>query len=274
MIVAVLPGTSGDMPENGNDPSLGGVGWMQDVTEAGVRQNAYNQVFPSMQRAKNSLFGNLIGGIANAISGALNPNIEVGPWFGEIKEALEPVYDGQLELNDQVDLLGVQQDYLRTFARLADRGHARFGEGQMPFTEQIGPSRNAIIDPTFPGRLQLLDKGMWEINARVVPSWTGLGNYSDLQMTVITRYPAPNGTIFAQSAAFEKTNNVTTLNVNTTVVVPEPGYTVEVMMEKCGSTRGIYGGPKFSEFNVQHLSREVVNNTGAEGSTSVSYTHL
>ena len=55
--MAVLPGSSGEVPESGNDPSLGGIKWMEDVTEQGVKDRAYSQVFPSMQGAKNSQIG-------------------------------------------------------------------------------------------------------------------------------------------------------------------------------------------------------------------------
>lgn len=239
------------------------LGQLQALDEAKVKQQLLQPASTALEQIKSSIFTNLLGGIAKAIAGAFNPAVSVGSWFGEVKDALKPAYDGQVALNTQVELLSIFQDYCRTNAVLENNGHARFGAGLMPFKAQVGPSKNVTL--LADGRMRLLDQGMWEINARVVPSWTGIGNVSDLTMEV--RVFRPDGTLYSAAAATEKTNNVTTLNVNTTVTINQPGFVVGVYMAQCGSSRGVYGGPKYSEFNVQHLSRTLEHGTGSEQSS-------
>lgn len=225
---------------------------------------------PSITGAKDAFFSNIVTGFANAIRGAFDSSINVGSWFGEVKEAMGYVRDSQEDLNNRTDLLSPLLDYCSVYARLDDRGHARFGVGKMPFTEQIGPSRNvavAGVDSPFKGDLTLKDKGLWNIDAHVMPSWTGLGNDNNLKVTVRVRNPLPDGSVFSEQTAVEKTNNVTTINISSSVMVPGPGYTVQVYVEQCGSSRGVYGGPKWSRLTVQHISRSVEQNSGGESST-------
>lgn len=266
--MAVIPGGSHPVPDgakqSGSDLAL-----IQNLTDADVRNQIKSQALLPWQSAHGSFFTNIIGGIGKALWDGINGVVNsIGSWAGSFFNAgveIKDQKDFQTNLNDRTDLLSPLLDYCSVYAPPGVNGHARFGTGIMPFTEQIGPAQNVAI--ASPGRLVLGDKGLWDIRAQVVPSWTGLTNPSDIRLGIRVLYPAPNDQVFSQQTMIEKTTNVTSFTVVSSVVVPDPGYMVEVYVEQMDSNRGILGGPKWSRLTVQHISRDVENNTGAESST-------
>ena len=262
--MAVIPGSSDPKPDGSNSPTLAGLGWLQDVTEQTVKDHAKSRVMPSFGRAKSTLINDLIGGAFGGFLDILN-GLAPPAWLPDkAVRAAQHVKDGQESLNSRADLLSPLLDYCSAYAPPNDRDHARFGAGRMPFTQQIGPSRNVQV--TSDGRLKLLDRGLWDIRAQVVVSWVGVFSNADIRVGV--RVLRPDGSVFSQQAMIEKTTNITSFTVVSSVVVDAPGYFVEVYVEQLDGGRGVFGGPKWSRLTVQHISRDMKNNTGAESSTS------
>ena len=263
--MAVLPGSSGDVPESGNDPSLGGVKWMEDVTEQGVKDRAYDQVFPSMRGAKESLLGNLLGGFFGVMTGIFTGALSVIPsWFpAGAHQFAQQIRDGQRDLNDRTDLLSPLLDYCSVSSNPGSGEH-RVSNNRFPFTYQIGPTRG--VTNMGDGRLRLDDKGLWDLRAMVTASWMSL--IGDSQMQVFLRVIKPDGglhSVYSEQGYYMKTTNNVTMTVVSSVVIPEPGYFVDVYIIGPGD-RGYWAGPKWNRLTVQHISREVENGTGAEGS--------
>ena len=261
--MAVLPGSSGDMPEGGNDPSLGGVKWMEDVTEGSVRQNAYNQVFPSMQGAKESLLGNLLGGFFGVMTGIFTGAVSIIPsWFPSgAHQFAQQIRDGQRDLNDRTDLLSPLLDYCSVSSDPGSGEH-RVSNNRFPFNYQIGPSQGVTI--MGDGRIRLDDKGLWDLRAMITASW----KVTNDQIQVFLRVLKPDGglhSVYSEQGYYMKTSNNVTMTLVSSVVVPEPGYFVDMYIIGPGD-RGYWVGPKWNRLTVQHISREVENGTGSEGS--------
>ena len=123
--MAVLPGSSGDVPESGNDPSLGGVKWMEDVTEQGVKDRTYSNVMGPFGSAKSSLFGNLLGGFFQGLLDVFN-GLNPANWLPRPAiDFAEYVRDGQEDLNNRTDLLSPLLDYGSWCCRPGDRKSTR-----------------------------------------------------------------------------------------------------------------------------------------------------
>ena len=265
--MAVIPGSSNPVPDGGNTSDLGGVSWMQDVTEGSVRQNAYNQVFPSMQGAKESLLGNLLGGFFSVLTGIFTGALSAIPsWFPSgAQQFAQQVRDGQRDLNDRTDLLSPLLDYCSVSSDPGSGEH-RVSKNRFPFTYQIGPLRG--VTNMGDGRLRLDDKGLWDLRAMVTASWMGL--LGDAQMQVFLRVLKPDGglhSVYSEQGYYMKTTNNVTMTLVSSVVIPEPGYFVDVYIIGPGD-RGYWVGPKWNRLTVQHISRDVENGTGGEGSAT------
>lgn len=261
ILMAVIPGSS-DIPAGAF--SATGLQPLQDVTEQTVKDAVKSKMMPSINSARESLFGSLLSGLFGGFLDVLN-GLAPPAWLPDTAvRAAQHVKDGQESLNSRADLLSPLLDYCSAYAPPNDRDHARFGAGRMPFTQQIGPSRNVQV--TSDGRLKLLDRGLWDIRAQVVVSWISVFGNADIRVGV--RVLRPDGSVFSQQTMIEKTTNITSFTVVSSVVVDEPGYFVEVYVEQLDSGRGVFGGPKWSRLTVQHISRDLKNNTGAESSTS------
>ena len=261
--MAVLPGGNG-VPDGGQSPDLGGLDWMQDVTEQGVKDRAMGQVFPSMQNAKNSLIGNFLGGIftgMNQILQGLNP----ASWFPQPAfDFAAQIRDGQVDLKDRTDLLSPLLDY-GSWCCPPGSGHARFGTGRMPFTYRLGPMRG--MTDMGDGRIRLDEPGLWDIRATVTISWTGPVNNTASQWYI--RVLEPSGglhDVFSEQGYYMDTIKSTTMSMTSTVVVDNPGYMVDVYTIGPGD-RGWWTGPKWTRLSIQHISNKVEGGTGSESST-------
>lgn len=280
--MSVIPGGQNPRPSGALS---GNLNWLRDVDEDFIKQH-YAQQWQGIAgstsdsfvaRVRDLLIGPLIkvfGGERpegwGAVTDALNSGV-----FGRIASAftggysgdnqwLTMIRDGQAQHQNRVDLLSPLLDYCSTYAALRDRGHARFGAGLMPFSEQIGPSRNVEVTPQ--GRLRLMDRGLWDIRATVVASWTLAINPSEIYVSMYVR--DPQGQIYSETTLIEKQVGYTSFSIVSSVVIPDPGYTVEIMVDQIHRDRGVLGGPKWSRLTVQHITRSLSGNTGAEDSTA------
>lgn len=261
--MAVIPGTSNPVPDSGNTSDLGGVSWMQDVTEGSVRQNAYNQVFPSMRGAKESLLGNLLGGFFGVMTGIFTGAVSIIPsWFPQsAADYANAIRDGQIDLNDRTDLLSPLLDY-RSVSTPPSGSDAMHGSGRIPFDFQIGPFQGVSKEPSM---LILDDKGLWDLRAQVTASY--MNNPLAQQVKVWLRVLRPDGSVFSQQAHYAETMNSVTIPIVSSVCVPEAGYKVDVWVWAQSGSRGWWSGPEWTRLTVQHISREVENGTGGESST-------
>ena len=127
---------------------------------------------------------------------------------------------------------------------------------RMPFTAQSGPLVG--VQSLGDGRLRLLSRGSWDINAQV-EFWGGLLMPPGTYMRILVRDPS-GAPFFYRDAKASTSDNVTVTNV-ANVVVPASGYTVEVeawtdSIPIGGTTRGIRGGLNTTGLYVRKVSSE------------------
>lgn len=224
--MAVLPGSSGQVPESGNDPSLGGVKWMENVTEQGVKNRAYDQVFPSMQGAKNSLFGNFIGGIFSGFlsifQGGSGPS-----WLpSTVSTAAEHIRDGMTDLAGRTDLLEGVRGFCMAYQSLNVNAQWNLGTNtrEMPFNAQYGPSKGAEISGNG---IRLNEAGAWRIDAMVRAQGTSFTGSDGALMDLIVY--KPNGSVHLRRRydAWPGTG-VESIYGGSPIVVDTPGYYIRV----------------------------------------------
>lgn len=185
-----------------------------------------------------------IDGIANAMKGVVNNTI-----FDPLGKAVK---EGQLELNNRVDLLSPIQDYGSVYIPAGD--DQLKGAQTLPFTAQIGPMRGC---KQYRNGIMFLDKGLWDIRAQVTTSWVRTLTLGQQDVPVVLKVFTPSGQLFSSQRSNGNTAGVNTQTIVSSVVVPESGYYVEVEIEYIYTGRGIYRGPAWTRLTAQHISREV-----------------
>ncbi|MCJ0906215.1 hypothetical protein [Rhodococcus sp. ARC_M6] len=170
-----------------------------------------------------------------------------------LKNPIEEIRDGQLDLNNEVGLLSPLQDYGSAYANTSAGISA---VGQFSFTNQIGPMKKCHLSG---GRIILDDLGLWDIQCKIWVDWTGLGGVTEWEIRVLR----PDGSIFSRSRTrMEDKEIFSSLDV-TSVVVPAAGYQVQVYINVLAAGRGVIGGPTLNRLTVKHISRNT--NTGDTG---------
>lgn len=211
--------------------------------------------------------GGVIGGIGRALQG-----ITQGGAFSEVDEASKQIIDGQEALNDQTELLSPLMDY--GSASMA-AGEPASGTGFLPFRRQIGPMRNVSIhegNSSGAWGLRLHDRGLWDLRLHATASWTATFPVLGISLNVYT----PSGALYSTQksqmnpglGALTVRSETTTMNIISSVVIPEPDYYVLAYVDRAAPLRGWLGGPAWSRLTAQHISREVDGNwyTGSENS--------
>ena len=256
-----LAGTS-DAGEYAVPP--GEIKTLQSMTEEDVRETIANPSKRAWLEARgdaDKMFGELgsafVRGLKLGGGGAID-----GPVTRRIKALFDAgveVRDGQDELTDRADLLSPLLDYC-SVSTPPGSGDALKGTGRVPFTYQIGPRRGATLDG---GRIRLEDRGLWDLRAMVTASWIAVGGEARAYLRVLK----PDGkTIFSEQGHFTSTLSSQTLTLVSSVVVPEPGYLVDVWVT-AASARGWWTGPQWTRLSAQHISRSVEGGTGGEDSS-------
>ena len=256
--MSVYPDDSRPVPEGAYTPST--VKALQSVTESSARAEIRSQALVPWQEGRNNFFDNIIGGIGKAFHDGLN-GLTGGLTgiFGSIVGAGKTVRDGQDELTHRADLLSPLLDYC-SMSTPPGSGDALKGAGLVPFTYQIGPRRGAT---PVGGRIRLEDQGLWDLRAMVTTSWIVAGSEARAYLRVLK----PDGkTIFSEQGHFTSTLSSQTLTLVSSVVVPEPGYLVDVWVT-AASARGWWTGPQWTRLSAQHISRSVEGGTGGEDSS-------
>lgn len=240
---------------------------LQSMTEADVRETIANPSKRAWLEARedaDKMFGEMgsafLRGLRPGSGGAIG-----GPITRRIKalfDAGTEVRDQQSDLNHRADLLSPLLDYC-SVSTPPGSDDALKGTGRIPFSYQIGPRRGATpVD----GCIRLDDKGLWDLRAMVTTSWVVGGGEARAYLRVLK----PDGrTIFSEQGHFTSTLSAQTLTLMSSVVVPEPGYLVDVWVVAAG-TRGWWTGPQWTRLSAQHISRSVEGGTGGEESSDSS----
>lgn len=204
---------------------------------------------------KNNWFSQIFAGFANIgqllsdLSSAIRGTGSFGP--GPLKD----INDGQLDLNHRTDLLSPLLDYGSAYANTVA---GIFNKGQVGFTNQIGPMQGCRL---VSGRIVLDDKGLWDIRCQLwIDSIAVVSGMVEWEIRVLR----PDGSIFSfQRTRLDSQEIFSSTNI-TSVVVPDPGYQVQIFITEMAPGRGAIGGPGLNRLTVQHISRRTdVGDTGA-----------
>lgn len=158
---------------------------------------------------------------------------------------LDVVADGQTRIQNRVDLLGALLDYGATYM---DQLSGFNVEGLMPFNKQIGPMKGCTLLPG--GKLRLDSPGQWNIFSQITVDWLPI---LDPNVWLISRVRDDTGAEYSVKEVRDSSNWVMTLSCTHPVVVPAPGYTVEVEA-KFSVVRKVLGGPARNHLVAQHIS--------------------
>lgn len=190
--------------------------------------------------------GQLLNDLATALSG--------GGAFGP--GPLRDIRDGQLDLNNNVELLSPLLDYGSCY--MATKFNFGGSSVRVRFLDQIGPMRGCHLDD---GRIVLDDKGLWDIRCQLKYDISLANGICGLEVQVLR----PDMSVYSTQEGLNYATGQATITVVTSVVVPDPGYRVQVIVVQTTQGRGIEGGPKANRLTVQHLSRRTdIGNTGQE----------
>lgn len=214
---------------------------------------------PGAQPIAGQFEGGILGWVLNLIGG------KIGALIADLAQALlglgnfadpnmNAIRDGQLDLNHRTDLLSPLLDYGSAYANTQA---GIFNKGQVGFTNQIGPMQGCHLAN---GRIVLDSKGLWDIRCQLwidyISLLSGMVEWEIRILNTADQLYSRQRTRLDSQEIFSSTNI-------TTVVVPEPGYQVQIFITEMAPGRGAIGGPTLNRLSVQHISRRTdVGNTG------------
>lgn len=242
--VPALPPTA--MPANVSSDlnSSGGIADFAKIDEPQVRAFVEAQWGPHFEEMGGPI--EVIREIANVVVSTLLGDFDpFAALFGS-RPIVEKVTDGQMDLLDRIDLLAPLLDYGSCFA---DGQGGILNNGRVPFNRQIGPMTGCEL---VNDAIVLEEEGLWDINARLGFSYT-LAPGGGLIQWRVSVY-RPNGTVFSRTLDEVNHGGVTHRQISTSVVVPGPGYRVEVWITYLIAGRATTGGPEENRLTVQHKS--------------------
>ncbi|GAA2378591.1 hypothetical protein [Gordonia cholesterolivorans] len=195
-------------------------------------------LFAPLLNALMGIGGGVLGGALSTIA-----NFFAGRWA-----QVDDLHDGQMQLNDRVDLLSPLQDYGSSYAGTQN---SLWNKGKIPFDKQIGPMKKCHLAS---GGIVFEEQGMWDVRARVTITSTPplVGAFIDWEIRVVKD---SDGSIFSVSRDTLESSSAQSREINTSVVVPTAGYRAEVWVTNIGPGRQIAGGPERTRLTVQHISR-------------------
>ena len=195
-----------------------------------------------LRAMQNITESNLLNGYRASLKNDYKPLTEV---LKKRFTKLDTVADGQTRINNRVDLLGALLDYGATYM---DQLSGFNVEGLMPFNKQIGPMKGCTLLPG--GKLRLDSPGQWNIFSQITVDWLPI---LDPNVWLISRVRDDSGAEYSVKEVRDSSNWVMTLSCTHPVVVPAPGYTVEIEA-KFSVVRKVLGGPARNHLVAQHIS--------------------
>ncbi|MFJ7622751.1 hypothetical protein ACIQYZ_28550 [Rhodococcus erythropolis] len=214
---------------------------------------------PGAQPIAGQFEGGILGWVLNLIGG------RIGALIADLAQALlglgnfadpnmNTIRDGQLDLNKRTDLLSPLLDYGSAYANTQA---GIFNKGQVGFTNQIGPMQGCHLAN---GRIVLDSEGLWDIRCQLwidyISALSGMVEWEIRILNTADQLYSRQRTRLDSQDIFSSTNI-------TTVVVPQPGYQVQIFITEMAPGRGAIGGPTLNRLSVQHISRRTdVGNTG------------
>lgn len=247
------PGQSGKPSPTSNvyDDVFGvGSSFGQELTPEKVRGLLVppSNPFTAAVNRAGEFFSSALADIASAFLGKYQGN----------DASLLQISDGQLELSDRLELLSPLLDYC-SVSTPPGSGDARKGSGRIPFNFQIGPKRNVSL---VGDALRLEEPGLWDLRAMVTASWVAVSG----DLRAYLRVLRPDGsTVFSEQGFHTSSLSSQTMTLVSSVVVPEPGYFVDVWVTSAG-TRGWWTGPQWTRLTAQRISDGGSGGTGGEES--------
>lgn len=208
----------------------------------------------ALENLQTGVRDGFLAGFADALRGIVR-----APLFQGVADAFE---DGQADLNARTDLLSPLLDYGSCYMEAVGGWEPT---GVLPFNQQLGPMRGCEMHQNG---IRLLDRGLWDIRAQITASWVRLVT-SDVEWRV--RVMRPEGSVYSEQRSIISLQDSTTpAPIISSVVVPDPGFYVQVELLRVGAGRDLLGGPAWSRLVVQHISRETgAGGTGAEPSDTM-----
>ncbi|MCQ4148569.1 hypothetical protein [Rhodococcus qingshengii] len=164
--------------------------------------------------------------------------------------------DGQEDLNERTDLLSPLLDYGSAYANTVG---GLFNKGQVGFTNKVGPMQGCHLAG---GRIVFDDQGLWDIRCQL---WIDYIQFLSGMVEWEIRVLDTAGQIFSrQKTRMTDQEPFSSTNI-TSVVVPTPGYQVQIYITEMAPGRGALGGPAFNRLSVQHISRKVNEGDTGQG---------
>lgn len=229
-----------------------GLSDLNDLTEGVAKARMQGALVPSFNNHRNSVwdtFNNVAASVANVF------NTFFGRFFTSPVTVVE-VVDGQLEIQDRVDLMGQVSGYCRTYQ--SARWNVAGSKTQIPMDARLGPSKNAHEGD---GGIYLDAPGTWRIDAQIT-STTGIivGNSHLWSQLYIEVYDPSNALYSRQRVdGVLRSNRDITILANTTVVIPDPGYHVRVYWAHAATRWSLYGGTHRSLLSVNRWDIDTGN---------------
>lgn len=240
------------IPEGGYSAS--GLAALQGMNEEAIKRRLRAPADNLFNQVKGNFVGKFADGIADVLAGVRSI---LG--FERLERVGQQFRDGQLALNERTELLSTLLDYASAYMG----GRSGWDTtGTMPFRHQVGPSRGTRVEA---GGIRLLDKGLWDIRAQLTAEAVLIVS-GKMEWRVVVK--DTQGRVYSSQRATVTSSSQLTQTIVSSVVVPEPGYLVQVEMMTLGIGRTILGGPEWNRLVVQHISRDLEALTGAEESQS------
>ncbi|QDM56039.1 hypothetical protein SEA_SLEEPYHEAD_24 [Rhodococcus phage Sleepyhead] len=165
--------------------------------------------------------------------------------------------DGQEDLNERTDLLSPLLDYGSAYANTVA---GLFNKGQVGFTNKVGPMQGCHLSN---GRIVFDDQGLWDIRCQLWIDYITrpISGMVEWEIRVLD----PAGQVFSRQKTRLETNDIWSSTNITSVVVPTPGYQVQIFITEMAPGRGALGGPAFNRLSVQHISRKTNEGDTGQG---------
>lgn len=220
---------------------------LQGLDEASWRANISGQAVGGF----NAGHVNLLGVLGDTITQGLIDVAEAlfGPFSEDETTAVQHIQDGQLALNNRLDLMGDISGYAVAYIPINYYRNANYFFN-VPFYSRVGPQKNATVNGD--GTITLA-KGTWRIFALMTSD-----QHNNLISIMRIEVLRPNGSIYSykESQQNVNANKWNTYQIYHPVVLPDAGYKVRVRFRyNRGPGLNLYfrGGTHLSHLAVDRM---------------------